>query len=103
MYLAIKRFSGIKDPDMVTKKVENELLPKMRDFPGFIAYYAIKFENGDHGGVGVFETKANVDNAIQQTDNWVKQNVGNNVPNAPEILRGEVLFSAAGKTLARSA
>ena len=103
MFLGIKKFSGIKNPDVVTKKVEAELLPQMKGYPGFIAYYAVKFENGDHGGVGIFETKANLESAIEKTGTWLDKNLADNVPNAPQILKGEVLFNAAGKTMARSA
>ncbi|HEX6126128.1 MAG TPA: hypothetical protein VFZ23_12215 [Pyrinomonadaceae bacterium] len=103
MFLAIKRFSNVKNPDIVTNKIENELVPKLRDFPGFIAYYAVKFDNGDYGSVGIFETKENIDNALQQTQDWPKKNLPDNFPNDPELIRGEVLFSAAGKTIARSA
>jgi hypothetical protein len=103
MFLAIKRFSGIKNTEMVTKKIENELVPKIRDLPGFVAYYAVKFDNGDHGPVAIFQTKENLENAIRHGETWLKQNLPNEVPTNPELLKGEVLFSAAGKTLAKSA
>jgi hypothetical protein len=102
MFLAMKRFSNVKNPDIVTKKIETDLVPKIRDFPGFIAYYAVKFDNGDYGSIGVFETKENIDSALKQTQDWPKNNLPD-VPNDPELIRGEVLFSAAGKTIARSA
>ncbi|MGD9630214.1 MAG: hypothetical protein AB7V18_13300 [Pyrinomonadaceae bacterium] len=103
MFLGIKKFSNVKDPEMVMKKIESELVPKMRKYPGFIAYYAVKFDDGDQGGVGIFETKANVDNALAQTRDWQSQNLKDHVTSEPQILRGEVVSTAADKTIARSA
>lgn len=103
MFLAIRKFSGIKNPDTVLKKIETELVPQIRELPGFIAYYAMKFDDGSYGPVGVFETKANLDNALEHGRNWLKNNLPDSFPNEPETFKGEVLFSVAGKTIARSA
>ena len=103
MFLGIKKFSNIRDPEKVMKKMESDLVPQMRDLPGFIAYYAVKFDDGDHGGVGIFETEENVDKAIGFTRDWADQNLKGSIPNDPQIFRGEIPFCVAGKTIARSA
>ncbi len=103
MFLSIRKFSNVKNHDEVIKKVEGELLPVLRDMPGFISYYATKFENGDLGSIGIYETKANADSASEKAMGWVKQNLAEHLPGEPMVLRGEVLFGSAGKTIAKSA
>lgn len=103
MFLAIRKFKGIKDPETVTRKIESELVPKIKDLPGFVAYYAVKFDDGTHGPVGIFETKENLENALTQSRQWLEKNLPDSFPNEPELFKGEVLFSATGKTLAKSA
>lgn len=103
MFLGIKRFKDVKNVETAKKKIENELVPKLRELPGFVAYYAVKFDNGEHGPVAIFETKENLETAMEQGRQWLKKNLADEFPTDPEVLKGEVLFSAAGKTIARSA
>ena len=103
MFLAIKKFAGIKNPETFAKKIESGLLPEIKNYTGFVAYYAVKFENGEHGGVGVFDSKANLETAIEQSGSWMKKNLSDVVSKEPEVIKGEVLFDAKGKTLATSA
>ena len=100
MYLSIRKFSNVNSPDLVIKKVEAELLPIIKTLPGFNAYYATKFDDGDLGAVSIFDTKANADAATERALGWIKQNLAENLPNDPMVLRGDVLFSHAPKTAA---
>lgn len=103
MFLAIRKFSGVKDPERILKRIEGELVPQLRELPGFIAYYAVKFDDGSYGPVGIFETKANLDNALEHGRNWLMTNFADSFPNEPETARGEVLFGSVGKTIAKTA
>ncbi len=97
MFLSIRKFSNVKSQDEVIKKVQAELLPQMSSLPGFINYYAIKFEDGDLGAVSMFATKAEADKATETANGWIKQNLADCLPTDPTVLRGEVLFNAASK------
>jgi len=103
MYLAIRKFSGVKDPEGILKRIETELVPQIRELPGFIAYYAVKFDDGSYGPASIFETKSNLDNALEHGRNWLKNNFADNFPNEPETISGEVLFGSVGKTIAKTA
>lgn len=103
MYLSIRKYSGAVSRDQVIKSVEEGLVPKLSEFHGFIAYYAVDFEDGDLGGVGVYETKKDADNATEKAAAWVKENVAELLPNEPTILRGEVLINATTKGIGKSA
>jgi hypothetical protein len=103
MFLSIRKYSGATSPDEVTKRVEEGLVPLLKSTSGFIAYYATKFENGDLGGVSVFESKEHSDNALEQTMSWVKENLSELLPNAPEVMRGEVLIHEMTQSMGKTA
>lgn len=93
MFLSVRKFSNVKSPEVIIKAVETQLLPVLRGLPGFNAFYAAKFENGDFGTIGIFDTKANSDAATERAMGWVKQNFADNLPGEPVLMRGEVLLS----------
>lgn len=104
MYLSIRKFSNVKSPDAVIKSVETNLVPVIKDLPGFVAYYATKFEDGDLGAVSIFDSKAKSDSANERATGWIKQNLADKLPGQPAILRGEVLFThVTPMTAAKSA
>lgn len=98
MYLSIRKFSNVKSPDAVIKTVETQLLPLLKEMEGFRAYYALKFEDGDLGAVSIFDRKESADSANERSLNWIKQNLSEQLPEPPRVLRGDVLFThAAGQ------
>lgn len=103
MYLSLRKFSNVKSPDEVINKVKTELLPTIGALPGFINYYATKFEDGDLGAVSMFATKAEADRAAETATSWIKQNLAAHLPTEPMVLRGDVLFNAGDRILGKSA
>ncbi len=102
MFLSIRKFSNVKSQDEVVRKVQAELLPTLKNLPGFINFYATKFEDGDLGSVSIFASKPEADKATGIVTTWTKLNLAAHLPNDPTVLRGEVLFSGE-KTIAMSA
>lgn len=103
MYLRIRKFSNVKSQDEVIKKVRDGLLPIMNNFPGFVSYYATKFEDGDIGGISVFQTKTDADKASHEITAWMRKELGDLVTTEPKLLEGSVLFSTARVVAAKSA
>lgn len=103
MYLRIRKFPNVKSQDEVIKKVRDGLLPIMNNFPGFVSYYATKFEDGDIGGVSVFQTKADADKASHEITSWMRKNLAEYVTTEPMLLEAEVLFSSTRVSAAKSA
>lgn len=103
MYLNIRKYAGATDRDEVIKRVENGLVPKFKEMTGFIAYYGVSFDDGDLGGVSVFDTKENADNATENITGWVKENIAEFLPNEPAVHRGEVLFNTGAKSIGKTA
>lgn len=103
MFLSIRKYSGATSRDEAIKRVEEGLVPQIKESPGFIAYYAVDFEDGDLGSVGVYETKQNADNATEKAMIWLKTNLADLLPNEPTVFRGEVLIHAATKSIGKTA
>lgn len=103
MFLTIRKYSGVTSRDEVIKRVEEGLVPQLKDFPGFVNYYAIEFDDGDLGGVNVFESKEASEKATEKAVGWVKENLAEFLPNEPQIIRGEVLMQTAAKVIAKTA
>ena len=68
-----QKISGCNIADEVVKRVEEGLLPQLKDYSGFIAYYAVDFEDGDLGGVSIYSTKQNADDATAKATEWVRE------------------------------
>lgn len=103
MYLSIRKFSGAADRDEVVRQVEEGLVPQLREHTGFVAYYAVEFDDGDLGSVIVFESKEHADSSMEQSLGWLKENLSELLPNEPQVHRGEVLIHEAAKSLGKSA
>jgi hypothetical protein len=102
MYLSIRKYSGATSRDEVVKNVETGLVPKLKEFSGFIAYYAVEFEDGDLGGVSLYTTKETADDATEKASGWVRENIAEFLPSEPTILRGEVLVDATTKGIGKT-
>ena len=102
MFLSIRKYPGATSRDEVVKRVEEGLLPQLKDYSGFIAYYAVDFEDGDLGGVSVYSTKQNADDATVKATEWVRENLAELLPNEPQILRGEVLIHDIARTMGQA-
>lgn len=102
MFLSIKKFN-VQSQDEVIKKVQAGLLPTIKNLPGFINFYATKFDDGDLGSVSIFASKPEADKAADIMTSWTKSNLAVHLPKEPMLFRGEVVFSGVEKTIARSA
>ena len=100
MFLTIRKYSGATSVDEAIKRVETGLAPHLSTTPGFVAYYAIKYEDGDIGSVTVYDSKENAEASAVDAINWVKTNLSDLLPNEPTILRGEVVVHSSAKAAA---
>lgn len=103
MFVTIRKYSGVTSRDEVISRVEEGLVPQIKEFAGFVAYYAIEFEDGDLGSVSIFKNREDADRATEAALGWVRENLGDLLPNEPQVLRGDVLISTEAKVISRSA
>ena len=92
MHTAIRQYQV--DPgsvEEITRGVNEDLLPLIKDVSGFQAYYALDAGGGRIASVSVFEDRAGAEESSRLAAEWVRQNMASLFPNPPEVLEGEVV------------
>jgi hypothetical protein len=99
MHATISRYDGVDTTRMneVTGKVNQTLVPQLRELPGFAGYFLIEADNGVQTSLSLFETSEQADKSTKVVKNWISdENLGRTLPNAPKITSGKVLAHSKG-------
>jgi hypothetical protein len=94
MHATIRRFEGVDMTrmDEITEKVNQKLLPQLRELPGFAGYFLIEADNGVQSSLSLFETREQADQSTKLVTNWISdENFNSAIPNAPKITSGKVV------------
>ena len=94
MFATIRRFEGVDvtRTDEVTSKVNETLVPQLRDLPGFAGYYLIEAGNGVLSSFGLFETREQADESTKLVTKWIaSENLDQAIPNPAKITSGKVV------------
>ena len=94
MHCAIRRYESIdqsRTSELVTK-VDETLLPALRELPGFNGYSLIDAGNGVMTSIGFFDAAAQADESTRIASSWVReQKLETALPNPPTITSGTVV------------
>ncbi|MFJ5109478.1 hypothetical protein ACIQAD_02285 [Streptomyces sp. NPDC088551] len=90
MYAAVRRYEGVTDPAEVGRLVNEGFIPLVRRIPGFVAFYWINPGNGVVLSTSVFRDQAGADESITRASDFVRDNLASLLPNAPQVMAGEV-------------
>jgi hypothetical protein len=94
MHATIRRFEGVDMTRMneVAGKVNETLIPQLRELPGFTGYFLIEADNGVVSSLSLFETSEQTDESTKVVTNWISdEDFGKAIPNAPKITSGKVV------------
>jgi hypothetical protein len=94
MHAILRRYEGVESSRTVelTRKVDDELIPKLKELPGFSGYYLIEAGNGVMTSISLFDTAEQADKSSRIASNWVRdEKLETALPNAPKITVGEVV------------
>jgi hypothetical protein len=94
MHATIRRYEGVDTTRIheVVGKVNETLVPKLRELPGFAGYYLIEGSGGVVSSLGLFETSEQADESTMLVSKWITdQNFNSVLPNAPKITSGKVV------------
>ena len=94
MHATIRRYEAIDETRIseIVKKVDDSLLPRLNELPGFSGYYLIEAGNGVISSVGFFDTAEHAEESNGVASNWVRQEkLETAVPNPPKITSGQVV------------
>jgi len=99
MHATVRRYEGVDQNRTaeLTKKVDETLLPRLSNLPGFEGYYLIEAGNGVMSSIGLFDTSAQADESTRVAANWVREEkLETALPNPPKITDGEVIVHKNG-------
>ena len=94
MHATIRRYESIDQSrkSEVLKKVDENLLPLLKDLPGFNGYSLIDAGDGVMTSVGFFDTEAQADESTRIAGSWLReQKLETALPNPPKITSGDVV------------
>jgi len=99
MHATIRRYEGVEATRMneVVRKVNETLVPQLRELPGFSGYYLIQAGNGILSSLGLFETSEQADESTKLVTKWIAdENFNTVIPNPPKITSGRVVAQISG-------
>ena len=94
MNTTIRRYESIDESrkSELFKKVDQGLLPKLSELPGFHGYSLIDAGNGVVTSVGFFDTAAQADESTRIAATWLRdEKLEKALPVAPKITSGDVV------------
>jgi hypothetical protein len=99
MHAIIRRYEGVDATRIneVAGKVDETLIPQLRELPGFAGYFLIEAGNGVVSSLGLFETSEQADESTKLVTNWIgDENFASALPNQPKITSGKVIAQSSG-------
>jgi hypothetical protein len=103
MHATIRRYDGVDQGRTaeLTGKVNETLVPKLRELPGFKGYYLIEAGNGIFSSLGLFETREQGEESTKLVTSWIRdEKLETALPNEPKITSGNVVAHSNGSTVA---
>ena len=94
MYATIRSYHGVdeKHTAELTTKVNQTLVPKLSDMPGFAGYYLVDAGNGIFTSFSLFETREQGEESTKLVTRWVRdEKLDALMPNEPKITSGKVV------------
>ena len=90
MYVAVRRFEGVRDPQKVAQ-VAQEFVPIISELPGFVAHYFVDAGDGVMFATSVFEHKDAEEESTFLAGEFVAEHLEPLLPNPPQVTAGEVV------------
>jgi len=94
MYATHRRYEGI-DPtriDELTRKVNESLIPRLSQLPGFNGYFLIEAGEGVVRSTSLFETSAQAEDSTRVAAEWVEEEtLAQIIPNPPNVIVRKVI------------
>ena len=94
MHATIRRYDGVDRNRTIelTSKVNETLVPKLNELPGFAGYFLIEAGNGVFSSLSLFETSEQGMESTKIVATWIREEkLEMLIPNQPKITSGEVV------------
>ena len=86
MYATIRRYDGVDESRSaeITKKANENLIPRLTELPGFSGYFLFEPANGVLTSISLFETSSSLDESNRVAGKVLQEeNLQSVMPNAP--------------------
>ena len=98
MHVTVRKYAGGGALiDKLVPPVRDGLVPLLKRAPGFKGYCAFASADGHMVSVSVFGDREAATRSNEQVRGWVASNLGDLLPNLPEVLAGEALLHEVSK------
>jgi hypothetical protein len=91
MYIAVRRYEGVTDPQKVAKVGQEGFVPIISQMPGFVAHYFVDAGDGVMVATSVFEHEDAEEQSTFVAGEFVAEHLGPLSPNPPQVTAGEVV------------
>lgn len=94
MHATVRRYDGVDETrrDELTKKVNEALIPRLSELPGFGGYYLVEAGAGVITSISLFDSQEHADESTRLAATWIRdEKLESALPNAPKITFGEVI------------
>ena len=91
MYVAVRRYEGVTDPQKAGQLVDEGFVPLISEIPGFVAYYWVDAGDGVMVSTSVFEDKDAEEQTNYVAGKFVQEHLAPLMPNPPQISAGKVV------------
>ena len=95
MYVAVRRYEGMTDPQRVAEVAQESFVPMISEMPGFVAYYFVDAGDGVMVSTSVFEHKDAEEQTTFRAGQFVAEHLAPLMPNPPQVTAGEVVSHKA--------
>ncbi len=102
MFAIIRRHDGVDQnrTTELTSKVNETLMPKLNELPGFKGYYLIDAGNGVFTSLGLFETPEQGTESTKLVATWIREEKLETIlPNEPTITSGKIVARSSDRVL----
>jgi hypothetical protein len=91
MYVAVRRYEGVTDPQKAGKVGQEGFVPLISEMPGFVAHYFVDAGDGVMVATSVFEHKDAEEQSTFVAGEFVAEHLEPLLPNPPQVTAGEVV------------
>jgi hypothetical protein len=102
MHATIRSYVGVdqnRTPEL-TSKVNETLIPQLRELPGFAGYYLVDAGNGIFTSLGLFETPEQGEESTKLVATWIRdEQLDKVIPSEPKIMSGKVVAHSSERVL----
>ena len=94
MHATVRRYDGVDETrrDELTKKVNEALIPRLSELPGFSGYYLVEAGTGVMTSISLFDSREHADESTRLAATWIRdEKLEGALPNPPKITFGEVI------------